>query len=197
MARVTQAHVEARTEDILAAAVRLFGSRGIEKTTMADIAAEAGLSAGAIYRYFPGKEALLDAVFEAAVRENAANFEAAAAASTSPMAALFSIGEAVTRGEGKDCSMWLEAMLAGIRDPEHIGKRHRTVTVRIAEQIEQLLRAGQASGELDPALDAHALSLLLLAYTQGMQIMVAEAQSDEPARQTMPIFRQLLRPPAH
>ena len=81
MARLTQAHVDARTGDILAAAVALFASRGIEKTTMADVAAEAGISTGAIYRYFPGKEALLAAGFEREMRDSAGPVERAAGAS--------------------------------------------------------------------------------------------------------------------
>ena len=96
MARLTQAHVDARTGDILAAAVALFASRGIEKTTMADVAAEAGISTGAIYRYFPGKEALLAAVFEREMRDSAAQFERAAEASGMGLAALFQVGEKVT-----------------------------------------------------------------------------------------------------
>ena len=64
MARVTAAHVEARTNQIILAAWECFARKGYHQTTMADIAGEAGLSAGAIYRYFASKEAVLKAISE-------------------------------------------------------------------------------------------------------------------------------------
>jgi AcrR family transcriptional regulator len=60
--KVTQAHVDARREAILAAAHRLFARRGFHNTTMGQVAAEAGLSTGAVYRYFSGKEVLIEAL---------------------------------------------------------------------------------------------------------------------------------------
>src|SRR5918997_1579261 len=43
-------------ERILEAALRLFGERGYEATTMRDVAREAGASLGLAYRYFASKE---------------------------------------------------------------------------------------------------------------------------------------------
>jgi len=40
-------------------AIRLFAQRGFEATTMRDIAAKADVSAALLYRYFPGKDALV------------------------------------------------------------------------------------------------------------------------------------------
>jgi AcrR family transcriptional regulator len=48
-----------RKAAIYAAAERLFGERGYEKVTMADIAAEAGMSKRTLYLMFTDKEALL------------------------------------------------------------------------------------------------------------------------------------------
>ena len=58
MARVSGAHLEARKQSILLAASEVFSMKGVEAATMAEIAARAGISPGAIYRYFPGKEDL-------------------------------------------------------------------------------------------------------------------------------------------
>src|SRR3989304_6147095 len=62
IARVTEAHLEARRDQIVNAAWTCFAQKGYHQTTMQDIASEAGISAGAIYRYFPGKEAVLKAI---------------------------------------------------------------------------------------------------------------------------------------
>jgi len=50
---------------LLDRALKLFQKRGVEATTMRDIAKAAGLSLGAAYYYFPSKEALVFAYYEA------------------------------------------------------------------------------------------------------------------------------------
>ena len=56
MPKVSDAHVEARRQQILEAASACFARQGFHQTSVQDICKEAGLSAGAVYRYFPGKE---------------------------------------------------------------------------------------------------------------------------------------------
>jgi AcrR family transcriptional regulator len=51
--------VERRYHELIAAALRLFERRGFDRTTMEEIAAELGLSVGAIYRYVERKEDIL------------------------------------------------------------------------------------------------------------------------------------------
>ncbi|MGE0550380.1 MAG: TetR/AcrR family transcriptional regulator [Kofleriaceae bacterium] len=50
---------------LLDRALKLFQKRGVAATTMRDIARAAGLSLGAAYYYFPSKEALIFAYYEA------------------------------------------------------------------------------------------------------------------------------------
>jgi AcrR family transcriptional regulator len=59
MARVSQEHLDARRRQILEGAARCFARDGFHRTTMQDILRETGLSAGAVYRYFPGKDAII------------------------------------------------------------------------------------------------------------------------------------------
>lgn len=54
------------------AALSLFREKGFDATTMRDVAAAAGLSLGAAYHYFPGKEAIVMAYYEAVQRQHAA-----------------------------------------------------------------------------------------------------------------------------
>jgi AcrR family transcriptional regulator len=69
MPKVSDAHRAARRRQILDAARRCFVRNGFHATSMQDIFAQAGLSAGAVYRYFPGKDALVAAIAEEAVSE--------------------------------------------------------------------------------------------------------------------------------
>jgi len=59
MPRVTPEHAEARRQQILAAARACFLRDGFHQTSMQDIQREAGLSAGAIYLYFKGKNDII------------------------------------------------------------------------------------------------------------------------------------------
>jgi AcrR family transcriptional regulator len=63
--RLAQAERKARTrEAVLQAATRLFARRGIEATSLDQVARAAGFSRGAVYANFAGKRALIDAVAE-------------------------------------------------------------------------------------------------------------------------------------
>jgi TetR/AcrR family transcriptional repressor of nem operon len=63
--RVSSEEKARSRERIIAAAGRLFRSRGIEGTSVADVMREAGLTHGGFYRHFPDKNALVAAALEA------------------------------------------------------------------------------------------------------------------------------------
>jgi AcrR family transcriptional regulator len=65
--RVSPEYERSRHDQILAAAAGCFAGGGVAATSMPDIAAQAGLSVGALYRYFLSKEELFLAVVEARV----------------------------------------------------------------------------------------------------------------------------------
>jgi AcrR family transcriptional regulator len=62
MPKVSEAHRSAQREKIVAAALRCFARTGYQRTSMADIVAESGTSAGTLYLYFSGKQELIRAV---------------------------------------------------------------------------------------------------------------------------------------
>lgn len=61
--RVTK-EPEVRKQEIIDTALKLFGEKGYEKTSIADIAKAIGVAQGLCYRYFPSKEALFDSAIE-------------------------------------------------------------------------------------------------------------------------------------
>jgi AcrR family transcriptional regulator len=69
MPRVSQAHLDARRRQILDAARRCFVRNGFHATSMQDVLAEANLSAGAVYRYFRGKDEIIAAIAGEVVAE--------------------------------------------------------------------------------------------------------------------------------
>ncbi len=58
---------EARPDEVLDAALELFMEKGFAATRVDDIARRAGLSKGAVYLYFPSKEAVLEALVRRAI----------------------------------------------------------------------------------------------------------------------------------
>lgn len=54
-----------KRERIIRAALELFTESAYASTTVPDIAERAGVAAGTIYRYFPSKEALANAIYQA------------------------------------------------------------------------------------------------------------------------------------
>jgi TetR/AcrR family acrAB operon transcriptional repressor len=64
MVRRTKAETEQTRLDIIAAARRVFAERGVSRTTLADIAKEAGVTRGAIYWHFKNKPDLFFAMME-------------------------------------------------------------------------------------------------------------------------------------
>ncbi len=55
--------LEEKKEHVLACGVRLFARKGYHKTSIEEIAKEAGISKGAFYLYFPSKESFVVAAF--------------------------------------------------------------------------------------------------------------------------------------
>ena len=69
MPKVSDAHREQRRQQILDAARRRFARNGFHQTSMQDILGDAGMSAGALYRYFRSKEEIIAAIAEDAVHQ--------------------------------------------------------------------------------------------------------------------------------
>lgn len=62
MPRVSEEHLTARREQILTAARVCFLRNGLHNTSMQDLIGEAGLSVGAVYRYFKSKNEIINAI---------------------------------------------------------------------------------------------------------------------------------------
>ncbi|MFC8428598.1 TetR/AcrR family transcriptional regulator [Streptomyces sp. NPDC057253] len=84
MARVSQAHLDARRRQILDGAALCFARNGFHATSMQDVLKEVDLSAGAVYRYFSGKEELIGAIVQEVLGQVHAGFEEAARTTPPP-----------------------------------------------------------------------------------------------------------------
>ncbi len=64
MARRTKEDAAATRQQILDSAERVFAAKGLAHSTMADIAADAGVSRGAVYWHFDSKNAVFQAILD-------------------------------------------------------------------------------------------------------------------------------------
>jgi AcrR family transcriptional regulator len=167
MPKLSQAKLDRRRGHILAAAARCFDRAGFHRTTIADIRREAGVSTGAIYTYFPTKEAIVRALLEDAQRARRSQLQGTSALQARVLQAW---AEAVFTQEGRhvarvDVQLWAEAL----RDPA-IGKLARGA-VRGANDVvtEVLARAPGMPRELD----ARAAAALLTSIGLGLEVQRA------------------------
>lgn len=58
-----------KRKEILKAAAQLFAAKGFHRTQMDQVAQQAGIGKGTIYRYFPGKEDLYFSILDQAVSD--------------------------------------------------------------------------------------------------------------------------------
>ncbi|MDO8614424.1 MAG: TetR/AcrR family transcriptional regulator [Dehalococcoidia bacterium] len=173
MARVTEAHLEARRDQIVNAAWACFARRGYHQTTMQDIATEAGLSAGAIYRYYPSKEAVLEAINDRSQEMGRAMVEWARSRAEGPLGALEVIGQTMfSRFEDPlfetltrvNIEIWPEIIRS---DVLREGLRKEMTFWRGA--VTQLLSEAQERGHLNAEVDPAALATLLICAWEGLR----------------------------
>lgn len=172
MPKTSAAAKQARQEQILRAAVRCFARKGYYATTVEDLVAETGLSRGALYLYFPNKEALYLALAD---RWNCGLEEAVQRRLTpglSPGAILQLVIEvtgAQVEADDEACRVLMEGWTLGHVIPA-LGEQVRRQQERAQQIFEQLLKAGVASGEVrsDVPIPVHAQ--MLTALIQGLMV---------------------------
>lgn len=174
MTRVTPEHTDARLRSIERAAFSVFARKGSEKATMAEIAREAGLSAGTLYLYYPSKADLLRAVCVDTSTDVRAVFEEAAAEARSPLETLERVGEMFAEmfdaeGYEDQVIVGFEAAIAAAREPEQFGNEVCEGAEALTEALRSLVTAAQDAGEIDPDVEARQLAVVLHAVGLGLR----------------------------
>jgi AcrR family transcriptional regulator len=178
MPKIAEQTRAARRDQIVAAALACFARTGYYATTMADVAAQAGMSKGTPYLYFDSKQALFIALHEQwdcglADRVNAAIAALPEAGRPSPRQVLRVVAAAVAGhvlAEADTCRVLMEARALAAHEPV-IAATVRAADTRTHEQLEGLFAAGVAAGEwpagTDPALAARL-------FTAGLYGLMAQ-----------------------
>jgi AcrR family transcriptional regulator len=183
--------MHARHDAIVAAARDAAGEGGMAAIQIAPVAERAGVAAGTVYRYFPGKVELIGALVASVAEREIEEVKRAADLAPGPLSALAAaIVTFAARALGNRTLAW--AMIAEPVDPGTDALRQSYRQALVAE-IERRIRAAIDGGQLpdqDATLSAPAL---LGALLQGLIGPLAPAGLDEAARgreavQTLALF---------
>lgn len=176
MPKVSEEHSIARRQQIIDAAYRCFARKGFHQTTMREIYEEAGLSPGAVYHYFDGKDAIIRASFEFD-RERSADVFERAMEEENPMRALralagfffYGLKEASALGASRvNVQGWGEALV-------NPGLQASLLPV-IESYVDGLARIvvnAQRLGQIDADLDPPSVARLYLSAYYGFELQVA------------------------
>jgi AcrR family transcriptional regulator len=144
----------ARRGAIVAAARALASEHGMEAVQIAPVADRAGIAAGTVYRYFPAKTALVEALVETVAEAEIAAMREAAGQAPGPLSALAAaIVTFAARARRQRRLIW--ALTAEPVDPD-IDKARLAFRRALASEIERLL-GGEQTAEIAPALAAPAV----------------------------------------
>ena len=170
MPRIRPERKAERRAQIVAAARTCFARSGFHNTTLKDVFAEAGLSAGCVYNYFQSKDELMLAIAEER-HEEERRLIAEASETDDPVTALRQVArtfaDTYLKEDGLDkrriaLQTWSEAQInplilssvrAGMDGPR--------------AQLAQLIRRAQAAKRLTSTLDADAIAHTVIALFHG------------------------------
>jgi AcrR family transcriptional regulator len=169
MPKVSQAHKDARRQQILSAATRCVATQGFHRTTMADVIREADLSAGAVYGYFKSKTELIRAIADSALGPAAEKLEQLAAGDVpiTPARILeeFMASALHTYGDRSPqvaVQVWAEAA----RDPEVASMASERISA-LRDALTTLVARCQAEGTMSPAGDPGLMGQALVGMLPG------------------------------
>ena len=167
---------ETRRAVTVEAVIELAAERDPGEITTAAIASHMKLTQGALFRHFPSKDAIWEAVMEWVAERLLARVDRAAAQAASPVAALQAVFHThvdfVTEHPGVPRMLFGELQRAEAAPAKRLA---RALLERYGERIRRLLEAGKAAGEVSAALEIEAAATLFVGTLQGliMQSMLA------------------------
>jgi AcrR family transcriptional regulator len=192
---------EERRELTVETVIALAAEQNPSDITTAAIARRMGLTQGALFRHFPNKDAILQAVMEWVSERLLTRVEEAAAGAPSPAAALEAVFmthvEFVARHPGVPRMLFGELQRAGESAPKLLA---RTLVRGYGERLRQIIDAGKEEGSLDKTVETEAAVLLFIGSIQGLVMQSLLAGQIEnlrrDARRVFALYRRAIGSPS-
>ena len=183
----TEEPTSERRTQILDAAERRFSRAGFHRTTMQDVAAEAGMSPGNLYRYFPSKDALVAGLCERDRVGLAKEFQELHG-SADFLAAFRELGrrhfDDAQRDKARLClEIWAEAS----RNPA-IAALQTEFDKSMTGYFVAAFDAAKEQGAIHPSVDTRAAASLIMKLGDGLFVRRATATDFDPEREIAEVF---------
>jgi AcrR family transcriptional regulator len=175
---------ERNRQRILEAAREVFAKRGLD-ATMDDIADHAGVGVGTVYRRFPDKELLIDALFEERIGELAAIAEQALAEQDAWEGLVMFLEQGLAQ---QAADRGLKELVLG---SHHGRERVAQARARMKPLVDQLVERAKAEGSLRDDVDSTDFALIHL--TLGAIVDFTEKVVPETWRRFLDIVLDGLR----
>jgi AcrR family transcriptional regulator len=181
--RVSESHLAARRQQISEAAERCFARNGFHATSMQDVIREAGLSAGAVYRYFPSKAALIREIATETITAVTAGIDVAL--QTDPLPPLDQVLDTmlmtVEPYVESRLRIAVQAWGEALRNPE-LAEIIDGIQSQVRERLVKIARRAREDGQLPPDSDDQAVAAALFGQLPGY--ILQRVVTGAPARET-------------
>lgn len=189
-----QLPADERREVTVEAVIELAAEQNPSEITTAAIAKRMGLTQGALFRHFPSKEAIWQAVMVWVTERLLARVDKASQTAESSLAALEAVFmthiDFVVQHPGVPRLLFGELQRAGDTPAKQLA---RTLLTRYAELLSALIEKGKAEGELTAELDTAAAATLFIGVIQGLVMQSLLAGNTAPIRNAPGAFAIYLR----
>lgn len=168
-----------RRRQILDAALACFRRRGFHQATMAEICAEANISAGALYRYFASKAEIIAAIAEDHHDDGDLAFLRTAEADGLIAALSQAARDFFQKFAEGDGALIADIIAEALRD-EALSASLLKTSERPVKLFAQAIRAAQARREIDVTLDPKEAAETLYAAIEGIGLRRAFLRQSDP-----------------
>jgi AcrR family transcriptional regulator len=158
-----------RRQDILAAAARVFKAKGFHLARTEDICAEAGLSAGTLFRHFPDKRSMIVAIADVEFERLRSEIEQLSTKEGILWLTKITAEELAQIIEPKGFELGTDSWLELARDGEG-RKRLLAVDQTLRQMLSRQLEQGMAEGWIRGSVDSDGTAAILLALFSGLQL---------------------------
>jgi len=172
-----------RRARILAAAEAAFVRHGFRAATMHDVAEEAGMSAGNLYRYFASKEALVEDLCRCDRDVRMAEFEQLATGGDFSDAVTTMIGDRLLREPRAKACLAMEIWAEATRNAR-VGEILRAFDAATLETLRERLDFAKARGEASATIDSGAVARIIFTLVSGLFKRLALEPDFEPRRES-------------
>jgi AcrR family transcriptional regulator len=185
------AAAQATRTALIDAAIERFAADGLGASFDA-VAADVGVTKGALYHHFGSKEGLVEAVYKEAIRRHAERVEAASADGTGRerLLALVDASARLSASRTPFYRLLVALHLTAASDRPALAGIARNMQRLQRDHMIDLVRQGQRDGSIRSGLDAEALGLTVNAALSGFLTQQLEPPSQQ--RRWVAKFRSLL-----